>query len=100
MTHTQDEYFCWIVSSLFGEVRLQHHKGIVEAVDDGRFTWANGKPLTEVLEWVKLKEAVKPDHIDLVRRDQERQIMWEVEKRKIMEALEREWADKTNRDVN
>jgi len=89
---------------LFGNVRLQHHNGIIEAVDNGQFIWAEGKSVESVLRWVEKKELEAQDKasqfaIDLVKRDQERQIMWEVEKKQIMETMEKEWGDKTNDDV-
>lgn len=99
MTHQNDNYFYWVTSPVFGNVRLQHHKGIVQAVDDGRLKWSIGHAIDEVIEWVKVKE-VAPEVIDYTKRDRERQIMWEVEKRQIMETLRREWEDKTNEDVN
>ena len=105
MKTKEDKYFMWIDSPLFGSIRLQHHNGLIEAVDDSRFTWAIGKHLVSVEQWVTRKEAEDKRNKDDAQRNlftvnQQRELLWAEERKKERAAMEREFGDKTYRDYD
>ena len=88
MTTKEDKYFLWITSDLFGNIRLQHHNGIIEAVDDPRFKWTIGKPLPDIEGWVALKEKMAENDKLLSERNQftfkqQREILYEEDRKRI-----------------
>jgi hypothetical protein len=96
MTKQEDEDFVWITSDYFGEVRLQHYNDIVEFVDDGRFRWAIGKSVSSVLDWVKKQEdKAELEEVERQRRlftlNQEREMLWDEEQKKLIEWRKDHW---------
>ena len=87
-TTQQDDYFCWIQSDTFESIRLQHHKGIVEAVDDHRFDWSIGKTIKEVEKWIDGKKPAKA-----YTPDQEKQMLWEEDRKKRKTWEQEHWTE-------
>lgn len=102
MKITQDAFFCWI-ESIFGDIRLQHHKGLIENVDDGRFKWAIGKTIKEVCDWIEKREKSDLDRAieatnRLLTEKNKRELLYAEETNRRKDWMEKEFGDKELRD--
>lgn len=98
MKITKDSFFYWIESS-FGNIRFQHNKEIIEAVDDGRLKWSIGKTVKEVCNWIEKREKSKLDMAievfnKLLNKEQGRKILYAEEEQRRREWMEKEFGDK------
>jgi len=105
MTTKEDNYFMWIDSPLFGSIRLQHHNGLIEAVDDARFKWSIGKHLVSVEQWITRKEAEDKRNREEAQRnlfelEKQRSMLWDEECKKRAVLMEMEFGDKTFSDYD
>lgn len=104
-THKIDETKYLIDTNFTGEevrITFQTYKDIIENVDHPKLVWSMGKSIYVAIDWMQREELYfqmrKLDDKNYLSFTQQRELLWQEERKKRIVEMEREYGDKELRD--